>query len=411
MLRLLRRSGCVLALVVGACLVLVAAFPLLMPRFAGAWEREPTPLSPEAQALLDRCLEGVDPALRFDFHVHAVGIGTGGSGCWVNPRMRSLRHPIDRVRFEVYLHASGIDEMERADEQYVARLLTLIGDDPRAGRYGLLAFDHCYDEAGAVDLGHSEFHVPNDYVLGLAERYPELLEPVVSIHPYRRDAVAEVERCAQRGARLVKWLPNAMGIDPMSALCDAFYAKMAELDMTILTHGGEEKAVHAEERQSFGNPLRLRRALDAGVRVIVAHCASLGDNVDLDDLQRGRVSNFELFLRLMEDERYEGLLYGEISAATQLNRYRGVLDVLLDRQDLHARLVNGSDYPLPAINVLFSTRALMRDGFLTADERAALNEIYLRDPLLFDFALKRTVHHPQSGGRFAPRIFERPDEL
>ena len=32
----------------------------------------------------------------------------------------------------------------------------------------------------------------------------------------------------------------------------------------------------------IGNPLRLRRALDAGVRVVVAHCASMGQDRDLD---------------------------------------------------------------------------------------------------------------------------------
>ena len=38
----------------------------------------------------------------------------------------------------------------------------------------------------------------------------------------------------------------------------------------------------ASEMHDFGNPLRLRRALDAGVRVVVAHCASMGQDRDLD---------------------------------------------------------------------------------------------------------------------------------
>ena len=31
-------------------------------------------------------------------------------------------------------------------------------------------------------------------------------------------------------------------------------------------------------------------------------------------------SNFDLFMRLMDEKRYEGLLFGEISATTQRNR-------------------------------------------------------------------------------------------
>jgi len=58
---------------------------------------------------------------------------------------------------------------------------------------------------------------------------------------------------------------------------------------------------------------------------------------------------------------------------------------LLKRQDLHSRLVNGSDYPLPAINSLIWTRSLVRSGFITAEERQSLNEIYDYNPLLFDF--------------------------
>ena len=54
-----------------------------------------------------------------------------------------------------------------------------------------------------------------------------------------------------------------------------FTKKMKELDLILLSHGGEEKAVEADEDQKLGNPLLLRRALDHGVKVIVAHCAGL----------------------------------------------------------------------------------------------------------------------------------------
>src|SRR4029077_5634534 len=116
---------------------------------------------------------------------------------------------------------------------------------------------------------------------------------------------------ARRGGRMVKWLPNAMGIDPSDPLCDSYYQKMKELDLVLLSHGGEEKAVHAAEDQKLGNPLLLRGALDHGVKVIVAHCAGLGTNEDLDDPQRRRLPNFDLFLRLLAEKRYEGLVFAD----------------------------------------------------------------------------------------------------
>ena len=78
---------------------------------------------------------------------------------------------------------------------------------------------------------------------------------------------------------------------------------------------------------------------------------------------------------------------------------------LLKRQDLHSRLVNGSDYPLPAINSLIWTRSLVRSGFITAEERQSLNEIYDYNPLLFDFVLKRTMRHPETKQKLATSVF------
>jgi predicted TIM-barrel fold metal-dependent hydrolase len=241
-------------------------------------------------------------------------------------------------------------------------------------------------------------------VFELAERHPELFVPNISVNPYRPDAIDELEKWARRGARVVKWLPNAMGIDPSDAQCDPFYEKMRELDLILLSHGGEEKAVEAEEDQKLGNPLLLRRALDHGIKVIVAHCAGLGSNEDLDSKDRKIVDNFDLFLRLMDEKRYEGLVFGELSAMTQFNR-SGKLRTLLKREDLHERLVNGSDYPLPAVNLLIKTRPLVKQGYINADEADSLKEIYDYNPLLFDFVLKRTLKLPGTAKGFPASVF------
>ena len=82
---------------------------------------------------------------------------------------------------------------------------------------------------------------------------------------------------------------------------------------------------------------------------------------------------------------------------------------LLERTDLHHRLINGSDYPLPAINVVIQTRALVKYGLLSRDERSWLNEIYDYNPLLFDYAVKRTIRHPESGSRFPASVFTGSD--
>jgi uncharacterized protein len=180
---------------------------------------------------------------------------------------------------------------------------------------------------------------------------------------------------------------------------------MKQLDLILLSHGGEEKAVQAEEDQKLGNPLLLRRALDHGVKVIVAHCAGLGTNADLDSKDRKQVDNFDLFLRLMDEKRYESLVFGEISAMTQFNRVGKPLRTTLERQDLHERLVNGSDYPLPAVNILIRTRPLVKQGFLSETEGQSLKEIYDFNPLLFDFVLKRTMKLPGTSNSLPASVF------
>jgi hypothetical protein len=92
-----------------------------------------------------------------------------------------------------------------------------------------------------------------------------------------------------------------------------------------------------------------------------------------------------------------------------VNRLPDPLLGLLRRPDLHHRLINGSDYPLPAINILFQTRSLVQYGLVTANEREALNEIYDYNPLLFDYVVKRTVRDPESGRRFPASVFTGAD--
>ncbi|MGH7863606.1 MAG: amidohydrolase family protein, partial [Candidatus Binataceae bacterium] len=226
-----------------------------------------------------------------------------------------------------------------------------------------------------------------------------------SIHPWRADCVEALEQAKRDGARAVKWIPAAMGIDPASPRCDRFYAALVRLGIPLITHAGLERAVVSGYSQDFGNPLRLRRALASGVRVVVAHCASMGTDRDIDRGEDGPLApSFELFARMMEDARYDGRLFGDISAMPQVNRAAPALARVVERTDWHARLLNGSDYPLPGVMPLFSVDYLVSLELI--EERAApvLKAIRAHNPLLFDFVLKR--HLRSRGKSFARSVFE-----
>ncbi|HUR28953.1 MAG TPA: amidohydrolase [Planctomycetota bacterium] len=394
-----RASVLALALALTSCAAIVGKSDLAPAEFTAH-------ASLGARGLVERALEGLEGegAEIVDMHAHVAGTSRDASGCEVSADMRSWRHPWRRIQFFVYLLASGVEDVDHGAEQMVTRLAEVA-----RGKTCILALDHRYRADGSADRAGTSLYVPNDHVLKLCEEHPDQFVPGVSVHPGRKDALEELDRCAARGARIVKWLPNAMNIDPASPACDAFYARLREHGMTLLSHTGEEEALAADSEE-LGNPLRLRRALDHGVKVIVAHCASLGEAEDLDDPRRPKVPAFELFLRMMSEERYRGLLFGDLSAVAFRNRDASVLRTLLERTDLHERLVDGTDWPLPAIRMLTSTVKLERAGLLTTGERQALDEIFRYDPRLFDLVLKRTVRG-RRGERFPASVFLRRREI
>ncbi len=442
----------------------------------------PRPLEGEAAQFVEGLFAGLDRRQMWDMHAHLIGTGETsaalgggvlgevprmgqGTGCRVSESVRNHLNLVERFRYDIYLAATGVADAAPGDldRAYVERLLALQRGANPDGRMLLLALDEVVEVGGHVRIGQVPFFTPNEYVLSLAREHPEF-EAGVSIHPYRRDAVQRLDVAHAAGARLVKWLPSVQGINPSSPECDAFYERLAHLGLPLLTHAGEEAAMAGHE-QGFGNPLLLRRPLDAGVKVIVAHGASLGDDEDLDapllprptgqapapwglkdagesealaaeavpgeapatsqevvqpELPpaassppapggtRPRKSSWRLLLRLMNEARYERLLFADLSAITQINRCEAPLRAMLKAGHLHHRFLNGSDYPLPAINPLISTWKLVREGYLTPRERELCNAVYDANPLLFDFAVKRCLKVEEDGRthRLAPSVFE-----
>lgn len=334
-------------------------YPFLR-QIAGNFKRNPrhARLNWFAEILIENAFEDIPLDEFMDCHTHFMGIGTGGTGCWMNPRIRSWRHPLDYLKVMMYINASAIDDMRFADQQYIQRFLTQVYDFPQSGKFMLLALDGVYKKDGTYSREDTKFYVPNEYIYKIYQSDPDNFIPCVSVHPYRKDAIEELERWAKLGVRAVKWLPNVMGMNPSDELCEPFYIKMREYDMVLLGHAGGESAIEAIKFKPLNNPLYYRKPLDMGVKVIMAHCASLGVGIDVESCIKKPVSNFRLFLRLMEEKKYEKLLFADISAITQINRMGNPLKIMLQRGDLHPRLINGSDYPLPALNAVISTQFL-----------------------------------------------------
>ena len=348
--------------------------------------------------------QGLDAAKVWDMHVHVFGDGDSGSGLWFHPRMSQWWRPVEYLRRKVYINASCIDERPgRIDASFMEHLLAQAQGMARGFKAMLFAFDWARDEAGAPLREVSTYFAGDDHIAALAARHPEHFEWVASVHPYDPRALDRLDAVVARGARAIKWLPSAQNIDPASARCDRFYARLVASKLPLITHAGEEQAV-VGFGEHLGNPLRLRRPLDAGVRVVVAHCASLGHAEELDaKVKSGQPSIFELFTRLMDEPRFRSNLFGDISAVVQANRV-DVIPTLLSRRDWQGRLLNGSDYPLPGVVPLIDLRQLISRGLLDAALLDPLRTLRHHNVLLFDFVLKRSL--ALQGQRFAAQVFE-----
>ena len=269
-----------------------------------------------------------DTSKPLDFHVHIVGTGASGTGCWL--RVGVMHRPLAAMM----LRGIGMppDSFERNfDALYAEHLLAQVRQSS-LGAAMILAHDEVYDSGGQrrPDLG--SFHVPNSYVLQLAREHPEFL-PAVSIHPARPDALDELDRCLADGAVAMKCLPNCHNIDCNDRRFTKFWERMAEAGLPLLAHTGGEHTVPVI-RPDLANPDVLRLPLECGVTVVAAHCAT-----------KSGLTDPEYFFALIEMFRKYPNLYGDISAFNVPLRGRHVRKCL--EPGVVERMVHGSDYPVP----------------------------------------------------------------
>ncbi len=267
-------------------------------------------------------------ALRIDMHVHMVGNGSAGSGGWL--RLNGWHRWLAGFMVRQLGFPASVLEGD-LEKVYAARLLELV----RASSFDavvLLAHERVHDSDGRPrdDLG--SMFVPNDVVLDLAQTHPEFLSGV-SIHPARADALDELERCLERGAVLMKCLPNCQNIEPSDLRYRRFWERMAEARLPLLAHTGGEHTVPIVNA-AYADPKLLRLPLECGVNVIAAHCATKSGPFDPD--------YFDDWVAMLAQFPN---LYGDISAMVSLNRCAHLRDCL--RPEIEPRILHGSDFPVP----------------------------------------------------------------
>ena len=316
--------------------------------------------------------------VRIDMHVHMVGNGRAGSGGWL--RLKGWHRVLAgfMVR-QLGLPASALEgDLEAIYSEHLLELVRASSLDAVV----LLAHERVHDPDGAPREDLGSMFLPNDVVLDLARQYPEFLAGV-SIHPARPDALDELERCLERGAVLMKCLPNCQSVDMSDRRYVPFWTRMAEVHLPLLAHTGGEHTVPVVNKK-FGDPRLLRTPLESGVTVIAAHCGTSSGAFDRD--------YFDDWTAMLQEFPN---LYGDISALISLNRCGHLLDC---RQcEIESRILHGSDFPVPVLgHRLWLNQSLDGESFHRIQK--------IDNPLERDLQFKKALG-------FSDQVFTRASEL
>jgi predicted TIM-barrel fold metal-dependent hydrolase len=338
-------------------------------------------MSAACSALLAEALPGTqhppEPLSQplIDFHVHLFGVGDGGTGCYISGKQR--RHPT----FPFFLRLLRLEENGRMDEDYVQRLVAMVRASS-LDRAVLLAQDSRYDERGNPDKTNTPFYVPNDYLFQVVKRFADLFVPCVSVNPKRRDALEELDRCAELGARVLKVHPPIQDVDPAEPRFRPFFRRCSEHNLIVMVHTGMEHAAEIVGNQ-FSEPRRLVPALEEGAMVIATH-SGFGSLIDKEDF----------FPQLPALVRRFPNLYCDTAGLALSVRWRSI-PRLLQEPEVLQRTIHASDSPFPSNPLVFWNRLSYRKLFELSTETNLLER---------DLRLKQALGVPAA-------VFERGAKL
>ena len=270
-----------------------------------------------------------------DVHVHICAAAPGHGSM--------SRKLLDSIPFRFMRWRLGLPEHHADTEKDLEeKLRQTIDETPKLDAAVILAFDAVHDDEGRLDPANTHLYVTNDYAIELAGRYPKMLFGA-SVHPYRKDAVEELERCVKAGAVLLKWLPIVQDFNPADPRCIPFYEALAHHKLPLLSHTGGEKSLPNMD-ETVADPVLLVPALERGVTVIAAHCGTRSVPTEEDFVPQ--------FVRMAHEYEH---FYGDTSALNLPTRWYAWDTVLKDRV-VRDKLVHGSDWPIIALPPLMHVR-------------------------------------------------------
>ena len=106
----------------------------------GAFKGAPSELHAIAdegtRQLIESAFADLQTSNIVDHHVHAFGLGVGGTGAFANPKIHEpVTHPYKYIQFRVYKNAAAIENEDNADRECIERLVALARAIEGHGKY------------------------------------------------------------------------------------------------------------------------------------------------------------------------------------------------------------------------------------------------------------------------------------
>jgi predicted TIM-barrel fold metal-dependent hydrolase len=256
----------------------------------------------------------------------------------------------------------------RTERQLEEKFDELMRHTPQLDAAVVLAFDAVYGDDGNLDAANTHLYVTNGYVLELCKTRKHALFGA-SVHPYRKDALQQLEWAISRGCVLLKWLPIVQGFDPSDRRCFPLYEMLAHHKVPLLAHTGGEKSL-PNLRPDVADPMLLLPALERGVTVIGAHCGTRSAPGERDFVPE--------WSRLARD--YENF-YGDTAALNLPTRNYAYKQILNDEL-LRSKLIHGSDWPILPLPP--TSMGLGRAFELMGEDNWIRRDVMIKEALGFD---------------------------
>lgn len=264
----------------------------------------------------------------------------------------------DKIAINFFGKKFGIDGDALIDNPYKEFVRT-ITDNTKNSNYMdkivLFGVDERVDDKGNTTHRDITVCASNEDTLKVYKEHPDVIIPFFSINPKRPDALELIEKYHVLGFKGAKFLQNYWGVDTGEERYRPYFEKLAELDIPLIVHIGSESSIHSfKECESIE---MLNHPLECGVKVIAAHMALSYEPLHIFKALSKKPKNFnDDYFTLLEMLEKHDNLYADISAILTPVRAK-VLPHLREQIQVHHKLLFGTDFPVPFLDV-FNTHDL-----------------------------------------------------